>query len=52
MAQNKKEMYYSPEMNVFEVKMEGVICVSSNSNSDVAEMPGYPGGGDPFIILP
>ena len=52
MAQNIKEVYDSPEMNVFEVKMEGVICVSSNSNSDVAEMPGYPGGGDPFIILP
>ena len=50
MAQNKKEMYYSPEMKVFEVKIEGVICVSSNS--DVAEMPGYPGGGDPFIVLP
>ena len=52
MEQDNKEIYYSPEMNVFEVKMEGVICVSSNSNSDVAEMPGYPGGGDPFIILP
>ena len=52
MAQNIKEVYDSPEMNVFEVKIEGVICGSSNSNSDVAEMPGYPGGGDPFIILP
>lgn len=47
-----KESYATPTVQVVEVKIEGVICGSSNSNSDVAEMPGYPGGGDPFIILP
>ena len=28
MKPNKKEMYLSPEVTAFEVKTEGVICVS------------------------
>lgn len=28
MELNKKEMYISPEAKTFEVKIEGVICVS------------------------
>ena len=28
MKPNKKEMYLSPEVTAFEVKTEGVICIS------------------------
>ena len=28
MVANKKEMYFSPEVRIFEVKTEGVICQS------------------------
>ena len=30
MEPNKKEMYNSPEVDIFEVKTEGVICASGN----------------------
>lgn len=33
MEQDNKEIYYSPEMNVFEVKTEGVICGSGDANA-------------------
>ena len=42
MEANKKEMYYSPEVNIFEVKTEGVICQSLTDPDD------YLNGGDPF----
>ncbi|MDY6277203.1 MAG: hypothetical protein SPL35_02125 [Bacteroidales bacterium] len=29
METNKKEMYLSPEVNIFEVKTKGVICQSA-----------------------
>ncbi|MBQ7709575.1 MAG: hypothetical protein IJT74_06625 [Bacteroidales bacterium] len=29
MEQNDKEMYLTPEVNVFEVRQEGVICASN-----------------------
>ena len=35
---NKKELYLSPEVKTFEVKIEGVICGSN----------GVPDGLDPF----
>ena len=34
MELNKKEMYYSPEAQVFEVKIEGVICGSVDIERD------------------
>ena len=33
MELNKKEMYISPEAKTFEVKTEGVICVSGDANA-------------------
>jgi len=33
MKPNKKEMYLSPEVTAFEVKTEGVICVSGEIGS-------------------
>ena len=49
MNSNKQELYEAPAITIVEVKQEGVICASG----DVPEMPGYPGGGDPFDpILP
>ena len=33
MEPNKKEMYLSPEVTAFEVKTEGVICVSGEIGS-------------------
>ena len=30
MEPNKKEMYNSPEVDIFEVKTEGVICTSGD----------------------
>ena len=32
MKPNKKEMYLSPEVDIFEVKTEGVICVSGSES--------------------
>lgn len=32
MEPNKKEIYLSPEVNIFEVKSEGVICGSPQYN--------------------
>ena len=40
----KKEMYLSPEVKIFEVKAEGVICVSLTDPDD------YGNGGDPFAF--
>lgn len=39
---NKKELYLTPEAEVFEVKTEGVICGS------VKELDDFTGGGDPL----
>ena len=33
MKTNKKELYLTPEAEVFEVKIEGVICGSGRRNS-------------------
>ena len=33
MESNKKEMYNSPEVDIFEVKTEGVICASGLRDS-------------------
>ena len=41
---NKKELYLSPEVKIFEVKQEGVICDSGRLNSP----NNYDDGGDPF----
>lgn len=30
MKTNKKELYLSPEVHIFEVKTEGVICISGD----------------------
>ena len=43
---NKKELYLSPEVKTFEVKQEGVICVSGRLNSP----NNYDDGGDPFAF--
>ena len=42
MTPNKKEMYLSPEVDIFEVKTEGVICVSLTDPDDYTPAP------DPF----
>ena len=43
MEPNKKELYLSPEVKTFEVKIEGVICQSGlNDPTD------YIPGDDPF----
>ena len=42
MELNKKEMYLSPEVIIFEVKTEGVICASLTDPDD------YNNGGNPF----
>jgi hypothetical protein len=34
----KKELYLSPEVDIFEVKTEGVICASYNGFGDEEEM--------------
>ena len=48
---NKKEMYFSPEAEVFEVKTEGVICQSLVEDVDVLQDPNdYTPGGDPFAF--
>ena len=40
----KKELYLSPEVDIFEVKIEGVICGSLTDPND------YNNGGDPFAF--
>ena len=40
----KKELYLSPEVHIFEVKTEGVICGSLTDPND------YNNGGDPFAF--
>lgn len=42
MKPNKKELYLSPEVDIFEVKTEGVICVSLTDPDDYTSTP------DPF----
>lgn len=42
MKPNKKELYHSPEVKTFEVKTEGVICVSLTDPDDYTSTP------DPF----
>ena len=45
----KKELYLSPEVHIFEVKTEGVICQSLVE--DVLQDPNdYIDGGDPFAF--
>ena len=44
MELHKKELYLSPEVKTFEVKTEGVICVSLTDPND------YIDGGDPFAF--
>ena len=41
---NKKELYLSPEVKTFEVKTEGVICVSLTDPTD------YQLEDDPFAF--
>ena len=41
---NKKELYLSPEVKTFEVKIEGVICVSLTDPTD------YQLEDDPFAF--
>ena len=41
---NKKELYLSPEVKTFEVKIEGVICGSLKKPDN------YNNGGDPFAF--
>ena len=48
MAQNKKEMYYSPEMKVFEVKMEGVICGTITITKGVTVVKAYNSYGSAY----
>ena len=46
---NKKELYFSPEADVFEVKTEGVICQSLVEDEDVLLDPDdYTPAPDPF----
>lgn len=42
MILNKKELFFSPEVKTFEVKIEGVICGS------LTDPDNYNNGGDPF----
>ena len=44
MKPNKKEMYLSPEVDIFEVKTEGVICGSITDPDD------YIPAEDPFLF--
>ncbi len=44
MKPNKKELYLSPEVDIFEVKTEGVICVSLTDPND------YIPAEDPFLF--
>ena len=44
MEPSKKGMYCSPEAKVFEVKIEGIICVSDVNGGDTGI--GYGGGGN------
>ncbi len=46
---NKKEMYFSPEADVFEVKTEGVICQSLPEGA-LQDPNDYTPGGDPFAF--
>ena len=38
-----KEKYMTPEVAVFEIKPEGLVCTSGMNNPS-----GYPGSPDPF----
>ena len=40
----QKKMYFSPEVDIFEVKTEGVLCGSLTDPDD------YDNGGDPFAF--
>ncbi len=44
MEQFKKETYFSPEAKVFEVKTEGVICISGEYSTAIRPM------GDPETL--
>ena len=44
MELNKKKLYLSPEVKTFEVKIEGIICLSLTAPND------YNNGGDPFAF--
>ena len=44
MEPNKKKLYISPEVKTFEVKIEGIICLSLTDPND------YTNGGDPFAF--
>ena len=46
---NKKELYFSPEADVFEVKTEGVICQSLVEDA-LPDPNDYIDGGDPFAF--
>ena len=39
----EKETYEAPQVEILEVKSEGIICASGLNNP-----ANYPGGGDPF----
>ena len=46
---NKKELYLSPEVKTFEVKIEGVICQSLPEGT-LPDPNDYTPGGDPFAF--
>ena len=49
MKPNKKEMYLFPEVDIFEVKTEGVICQSLPEGA-LPDPNDYIDGGDPFAF--
>lgn len=49
MELNKKELYFSPEVKTFEVKIEGVIC-HSLPEGVLTDPNDYIDGGDPFAF--
>ena len=49
MERNKIELYLSPEVKTFEVKIEGVICQSLPEGA-LPDPNDYIDGGDPFAF--
>ena len=61
MELNKKEMYLPPEVDISEMKTEGVICGSLTDSGDynnggdpfasgLVDLGDYNNGGDPFVF--
>lgn len=51
METKHNELYETPAITIVEVKQECVICASGDASGDLPDMPGYPGGGDPFDLV-